>query len=373
MKKFLVVILASTCFLHLSKPRLTSAIEFSTAEVNPNRFMAIAAPFGNSPQNYRLVIVEQLYDSYACWIQNSANPERIKPLPQQSNYDGICEIRDSSNDYSIRLEGQDLAPEYEIEIIKDDGDLVLVGKSNQGSVTIPIEIGRTKGIDKGFQRIILNPGWRFTRRIFNGRDLGHIYLTGDLTAIETPIPYIAAIAPQPEAEITNAAPPVVGVKIPSPLPNLEEDPPSNTPLSSPITTNSLPAVTPTPEQENPSPPSQDLIFTTPEVGIIPPTINNNNSSPEFIPTAPPISTNSLQPKIPNLEQINLGVESNNGFSLRPLKLPNLGQSPPPTNLQPSPNPQPRDLIFTAPEGETFDPPEDNSSPSSIPKTVPTLD
>ncbi|MGB7521772.1 MAG: DUF3747 domain-containing protein, partial [Spirulinaceae cyanobacterium] len=256
--QFLVAVLASTCFFCLSKPRLALTIEFSTAEVNPSHFMAIAAPFGNSPQNYRLVIVEQLYDSYACWIESDSHPERIKPLPQQSNYDGICEIRDSSNDYSIRLDGQDLAPEYKIEIIEDDGDLVLVGKSTQGSITIPIEIGRTKSIGKGFQRITLNPGWRFTRRVLDGRDLGHIYLTGDLTAIETPLPYIAAIAPQPQTETEtetetenvavnnpNTAPPVaitapIEVTDSSSLPNLEENPPSQTPLPSPTTSNSLP-------------------------------------------------------------------------------------------------------------------------------------
>ena len=383
--QLLLAIFASTCFLHLSKPPSTSAKEFSTAEVNSSQFMAIAAPFGNHSQNYRLVIVEQLYDSYACWIENTINPGQVKPLPQQSNYDGICEIRDSSNDYSIRLDEQDLAPEYEIEIIEDDGDLVLVGKSNNGSVAAPIEIGRTKGIGKGFQKINLNTGWRFTRRILNGRDLGHIYLTGNLTAIETPIPYIAAIAPQPqpeetaiintpqpqpeEVEITATAPPIVGTKSPSPLPPLEEDRPANTPLPLPLATNPLPIPIPNPVEETPPP---DLIFTAPEVGINPSTIRDNNLSPEFIPTAPPISTNSLQPKIPDLEQINLGVESGRGFSVRPLKLPPIGQSPPSINRQINPNP-PRDLIFTAPDGQTFDSPVETESPPPDFKIVPGLD
>lgn len=407
-----IAILTSICLLHLSRPPLTSAKEFSTAEVNPSQFMAIAAPFGNNPQNYRLVIVEQLYDSYACWIENSLNPGQVKPLPQQSNYDGICEIRDSSNDYSIRLDEQDLAPEYEIEIIEDDGDLVLVGKSTEGSVAAPIEIGRTKGIGKGFQKINLNTGWRFTRRMLEGRDLGHIYLTGNLTAIETPIPYIAAIAPQPEEtaiaphalpeeitpqpeetaitpqpqpeetaiintpqpqpeelEITATAPPIAGTNSPSPLPSLEEDTPANTPLSLPLATNSLPAPSPNPVEETPPP---DLIFTTPEVGINPATIPDNSSPPEFIPTAPPISTNSLQPKIPDLEQINLGVASERGFSIRPLKLPPIGQFPPLGNSQPTNNP-PRDLIFTAPDGQTFEPSTETESTPPDFKIVPGLE
>jgi hypothetical protein len=45
-----------------------------------------------------------------------------------------------------------------------------------------LKIGRTDGIGTSLIKIKLEPGWRFTKRTYNGQALGHIYLTCDRAA-----------------------------------------------------------------------------------------------------------------------------------------------------------------------------------------------
>ena len=75
-----------------------------------------------------------------------------------------------------------------LRVVKRDEDLVLVGISDRDRKADPIEIGRTYGITSGFAKIVLNPGWQFTKRTFKGKVLGHIYLSSQ----ENPVDGIAA-------------------------------------------------------------------------------------------------------------------------------------------------------------------------------------
>ncbi|MBW4657961.1 MAG: S-layer homology domain-containing protein [Drouetiella hepatica Uher 2000/2452] len=40
-------------------------------------------------------------------------------------------------------------------------------------------MGRTNGVTSDFAKITLDPGWRFTKRVFGEQTLGHVYLTYD--------------------------------------------------------------------------------------------------------------------------------------------------------------------------------------------------
>lgn len=80
------------------------------------------------------------------------------------------------------MKGQDLCLRYSLSVVRRDGDLVLIGTSNTARNAPVIEIGRTHGISSGFSKIVLEPGWRFTKRTFNSKTLGHVYLTSDLAA-----------------------------------------------------------------------------------------------------------------------------------------------------------------------------------------------
>lgn len=157
--------------------RSTWAATFGQQEVNQNRFIVLAAPYGN--QAHQLLILEQLSNDRACWQERGGSPIAVDPLLTYFDFTGICERNMDSNGYSLRIAGQDLGLQYSLRMVKIEGDLRLVAMSNTDRTAAPIEIGRVNGIPNGFSKIILNPGWRLTKRTYNGRQLGHVYLTRD--------------------------------------------------------------------------------------------------------------------------------------------------------------------------------------------------
>ena len=80
------------------------------------------------------------------------------------------------------MSGEDLGLDYILRIVERNGELVLLGTPRVNRSAAEVEIGSTKGMTNGFAKIILNPGWRFTRRTYQGKSLGHIYLTTDSSA-----------------------------------------------------------------------------------------------------------------------------------------------------------------------------------------------
>ncbi|MUL38948.1 DUF3747 domain-containing protein [Gloeocapsopsis dulcis] len=152
---------------------------FKQEEVEQNKFIAIAAPLGNGAR--QLLILEQQSDTQACWSESGSNPVVVEPLLLQFDFTGICGRNTDSNGYSIRMANQDLGLYYRLSIIERDGEFVLVGISDRDRQAPPIEIGRTRGIHSGFSKILLEPGWQFTKRTFQGKTLGHVYLSSSLT------------------------------------------------------------------------------------------------------------------------------------------------------------------------------------------------
>lgn len=156
------------------------ATEFEQQEVDQNKFIAIAAPrVGSTPQ---LIVLEQIASDKACWKESGTNPITVEPLLLNFDFTGICGRSTDSNGYSIRMKGQDLALLYSLSIVRRNGSLVLIGTSNTDQNAPAIVIGRTHGISSGLTKLILEPGWRLTKRTFNGQTLGHVYLTNDLAA-----------------------------------------------------------------------------------------------------------------------------------------------------------------------------------------------
>ena len=152
------------------------AAQFEQQEIDPSRFIVLAAPGGEL--GYKLLILEQIKDSRPCWTETGSSPSSVDPLLLSFDFTGICNRIVDSNGFSVRAAGQDEALDYSLRIIPQDNDLVLVAASNSQRNTY-VEIGRTNGLPPGFSRINLNPGWRLTRRAFNGKAVGHIYLTYD--------------------------------------------------------------------------------------------------------------------------------------------------------------------------------------------------
>ena len=156
------------------------ASTFGQQEVDQNKFVAISVPrVGGSPQ---LVVLEQISDSQKCWKESGASPVTVEALLLNFDFTGICGRSTDTNGYSIRMAGQDLGLLYKLKIIKNNTEFMLVGVSNTDPNAPAIEIGKTHGIGSGLTKIDLKPGWRFSKRTYDGKAVGHIYLTSDVTA-----------------------------------------------------------------------------------------------------------------------------------------------------------------------------------------------
>lgn len=174
-----IVATAMTTFATIN-PAIASI--FGQREVNQNSFVAVAVPVdgGNSQ---RLVILEQKSNRRPCWSEYGSAPVRIEPLLLDFDYTGICSRAADSNAYSIRVGGQDLGLKYTLFLDLRDGEIFLIGKDLLNPNAPVLTIGRTNGITNEQMKINLEPGWRFTKRTYGARTLGHIYLTKDAEAI----------------------------------------------------------------------------------------------------------------------------------------------------------------------------------------------
>jgi Protein of unknown function (DUF3747) len=196
---------------------------FTQQETAQSNFVAVAAPYGGGTA-HQLMVIEQLRNSQACWGETrGAGPTVIEPLLVNFDFTGICGRSLDSNGYSIRMGGEDLAMRYAIRIIRTNDDMALMGIPNRPELPL-LDLGHTQGVSPGFTKIQLNPGWRFTRRSYQGKSLGHVYLTHDspITTMVSPTVIPAATPTEttapglPPKEIIFSAP--LPVPLSSPLP-----------------------------------------------------------------------------------------------------------------------------------------------------------
>ena len=158
--------------------RPTQAVSFGEKEVNQNDFIVVAAPYRHG---YNLMIVEQLPGARQCWSENGTNPVFVAPLLLNFDFTNDCKRSVDSNGYSVRLDGRDYGMDYLVNIVEAGGELQLVA-SSRDSETDDIVIGSTRGMGSGSLKIFLNPGWRLTKRTYEGTTTEHLYLSGDSTA-----------------------------------------------------------------------------------------------------------------------------------------------------------------------------------------------
>jgi hypothetical protein len=164
----------------IATPSNAQTTLFASAEVDQNRFVIAAIP--SSINNlHQLVIIEQIAATRNCWSESGSNPTIVNPLLLQFNFTGICGRSTDSNGYSIRMGGQDLGVSYNFSFVRAGNDLVLIGSDPFNPTGPKIEIGRTNGLSQSPMKINLNPGWRLTRRTYEGLPLGHVYLTNNRT------------------------------------------------------------------------------------------------------------------------------------------------------------------------------------------------
>ncbi len=199
---------------------LARASIFGQEEVVQSNFAAIATPFGSN--QYNLLIVEQIPGQRQCWSESGGNPIVINPLLLSFDFTGSCRRSVDSNGYSVRINGQDYGLDYLLRVSQRGNDLQLLAtpRIGTGQRLSELLIGRTYGVTGSYVKILLEPGWRYTKRTYQGQTLGHIYLTydGDLGTIPQPGP---SPTPAPSPSPTPAPSPTP-TPSPSPAPAFQD-------------------------------------------------------------------------------------------------------------------------------------------------------
>lgn len=150
---------------------------FGETQVSQDNYIAVAQPYGN--QQYSLLVIEQIPGKKQCWSESGVNPTTVNPLLLNFDFTGQCSRFTDSNSYSIRIDGKDYGLDYLLRFVKRDNDLLLVGTPRQGTGLSELVVGRTFGVNDGFLKVDLDPGWQFSRRTYGGKTLGHTYFSGD--------------------------------------------------------------------------------------------------------------------------------------------------------------------------------------------------
>ncbi|MDV3000363.1 MAG: hypothetical protein N5P05_001969 [Chroococcopsis gigantea SAG 12.99] len=153
---------------------------FEEQDIDQKEVIAVARPYGNN--QYDLLVIEQIPGKQQCWQENGSGPAMIDPLLLNFDFTGICRRATDSNGYSIRIDGTDYGLNYILRLVERGGELYLVGtpRSPKDSEVV---VARTRGLNRGFMKLVLEPGWKFSRRAFQGKALGHYYLSGNAAEI----------------------------------------------------------------------------------------------------------------------------------------------------------------------------------------------
>ena len=275
----------STKFAAITSLLLTSiplalpakASQFTETAIDQTQVIAIARPYGD--RKYDLLVIEQIPKKKQCWAESGSMPVMVDPLLLNYDFTGICRRSTDSNGYSVRLDGQDYGLEYLLRIVPRGNELVLVGTSRTGKAPELI-LGSTQGLQAGFMKIILKPGWQFTKRTFNNKVLGHFYFSGKQADVLNP------------SNVQPAMPTTLPAEIPSTIPDPSTIPTPSVPKVIPSTT--PPSVTP-PDTTLPKPSSSiqtpDVIVPSASVDtpdLVPPTSVPAVQEPEV--TVPPTTT-----------------------------------------------------------------------------------
>ncbi|GAB4531752.1 MAG: hypothetical protein Tsb0014_15510 [Pleurocapsa sp.] len=152
------------------------AVNFNEQQVDQNQFTVVAVPFGY--KQHRLEVIEQIPGQQQCWSESGANPVKVDLLLLNYDYSNSCRRIINNNGYSIRINGKEDLTAYILKIVENNGELQLVA-FHRDSTQPSIVIGKTNGLTDGAVKIMLNPGWQITKRIYDGKVVNHVYLSGN--------------------------------------------------------------------------------------------------------------------------------------------------------------------------------------------------
>jgi N-acetylmuramoyl-L-alanine amidase len=189
----LAAIFTGAIVLTTSLLSVPAVAQFTEAPVAEDKIEAIAVPAGAI--GYNLNVVEQIPGKQQCYAEKGSNPTIIDPLWTKFDFTGSCNRSTDSNGYSVRLDGQDTSLDYRLDVVTKGDQLQLVATNSKGGSNLVVGQTTGKPAPGEYVKIDLNPGWKFTKKAYQGKTLGHYFLSGDSKAI-------AAAGNAPEAATT---------------------------------------------------------------------------------------------------------------------------------------------------------------------------
>lgn len=148
---------------------------FGAAEVDPSRFVVVAAPIGSGERS-QLNIYEQTGSRRACFAVGSGKPAAVDPLLASFDFTGTCSRYIDGNGFSVRVGGSDLGTVYRLMVTRSADDVLLLAVPTRAGAGPEMVVARAGGRAGGFLKLDFDPGWRLMRRSFRGRALGHVYV-----------------------------------------------------------------------------------------------------------------------------------------------------------------------------------------------------
>ena len=152
------------------------ATDFDEFAVDQGQFVAVAVPYNY--RKYKLAIIEQVPDQKACWSESGSNPTTVDLLLLNFDHTNDCLKAVDTNGYSLRVNGTDDKVEYTLNLVENNGRLELVA-DHKDPRQQDLVIGSTSGLVEAPMKIELNPDWQFTKRLYQGSAIQHIYMSNN--------------------------------------------------------------------------------------------------------------------------------------------------------------------------------------------------
>ena len=197
-------------------PAVRAQSLFGAAEVDPSRFVVVAAPIGNGERS-QLNIYEQTGSRRPCFAVGSGQPAAVDPLLASFDFTGTCSRYIDGNGFSLRVGGSDLGTVYRLMVTRAADDVLLLAVPTRAGAGPEMVVARAGGRAGGFIKLDFDPGWRLMRRSFRGRALGHVYVYRESFPETTAAAAPASAGSQPAGSMAAPAP-APAVPVPGPAP-----------------------------------------------------------------------------------------------------------------------------------------------------------
>ena len=147
---------------------------FDSTAIPQERFAVLAQPIGRA--QWKLLVLEQIESQPRCWRERQDG--LVEPSLNRFNFSDICKRYLDSNSYSLRSGGQDLGTRFRFRLKQSGTSLRLEALDPQQRAPLLVGQARIPTRDlNGFAQLQLESGWYLERRVYQGRQLNHLYFT----------------------------------------------------------------------------------------------------------------------------------------------------------------------------------------------------